>query len=104
MAGRGRDCDCTTDWKTLPEDSHGFDCLHRCPSRYRSLRSGPIWDRSLEGNRAHLEKGSQSKWRILGGGGVHPKTRGMNTAIIRPAGVNDAEGIAYVHVTGWQET
>jgi len=28
----------------------------------------------------------------------------MSTAIIRPAGLKDAEGIAYVHVTGWQET
>jgi len=28
----------------------------------------------------------------------------MSQAIIRPAGVKDAEGIAYVHVTAWQET
>ena len=28
----------------------------------------------------------------------------MSDAIIRPAEVNDSEGIAYVHVTAWQET
>ena len=28
----------------------------------------------------------------------------MSQAIIRPAGVKDAEGIAFVHVTAWQET
>ena len=28
----------------------------------------------------------------------------MSLAILRPAGVKDAEGIAYVHITAWQET
>src|SRR5262245_57400649 len=42
-----------------------------------------------------------SGWR-----GITSQNRGndMSIAIIRPAEVKDAEGIAYVHVMGWQET